>query len=218
MPRTVESQVLLQDLEQLSERLSVIALGDFQPLSVQQLNWREAPHKWSILECIAHLNYVADFYFPPIFKAIKYAKIKGSSPQKSFTRSWLGHYYVSKMRLRRNNQVKKAIETSQKYTPVLNVNKQLSKKEIFDNFVANQKTLMHILAQAKSINIEKTRVYAFFFNLVSVRFGDMLKILVYHNERHIVQAQRVLYHDQFWHSVPLTTILPAQHQSTSSNT
>lgn len=215
MPTTVDTQVLLQDLERLNKRLSEIALRDFTPLNLKQLNWREAPHKWSILECIAHLNYVADFYFPPTLKALEYAKKKGSTPQETFTRGWLGHYYVSKMRLRQDNLPKKSIEAPQKYVPTLDVNEQLDKKEVFDKFVDNQKTLAKIIEEAKGINIEKTRVYAAFFNLVSVRFGDMLKILVYHDERHIVQAQRVLYHDQFLGNIPLDTLLSAQSQSLS---
>lgn len=215
MPKTVATQALLQDLERLNNRLSEIALRDFTPLTVQQLNWREAPHKWSILECIAHLNYVADFYFPPTLKALEHAKSKGSTPQKNFTRGWLGHYYVSKMRLQQDNLPKKNIEAPQKYVPVLDINEQLDKKEVFDQFVANQKTLARIIAESKTINIEKTRVYAAFFNLVSVRLGDMLKILVYHDERHVVQAQRVLYHDQFLGNMPLDTLLSAQSQSLS---
>ncbi|MGH1336953.1 MAG: DinB family protein [Aureispira sp.] len=215
MPKTVDAQVLLQDLERLNKRLSEIALRDFTPLTVPQLNWQEAAHKWSILECIAHLNYVADFYFPPTLKALEYAKKKGSRPQKTFTRGWLGHIYVSKMRLNQNNQFKKSIEAPQKYVPVLDNNEQLDKKEVFDKFVVNQKTLTRILMEAKTINIEKTRVYAAVFNLVSIRLGDMLKILVYHDERHIVQAQRVLYHDHFLGNVPLDTLLSAQSQSLS---
>lgn len=213
MPKTVATQVLLQDLERLNKRLSEIALRDFTPLTIEQLNWREAPQKWSILECVAHLNYVADFYFPPTLKALENAKRKGSSPQKKFTRGWLGHHYVSKMRLQLDNQIKKTIDAPQKYVPVLDVNDQLNKKEIFDNFVANQATLSRILAEAATINIEKTRVYAAVFGLVSIRLGDMLKILVYHDERHIVQAQRILYHDQFLGNSPLDTLLSTQSQS-----
>ncbi len=213
MPKTVDAQALLQDLERLNKRLSEIALRDFTPLSMEQLNWHETPYRWSILENIAHLNYVANFYFPPTLKALEHAKKKGARPQKTFTRGWLGHRYVSKMRLKVNNQIKKTIEAPKKYVPKLDPHEELDRKNTFDRFVENQQTLARIIAEAKTINIEKTRVYAAVFNLVSIRFGDMLKILVYHDERHIVQAQRVLYHDDFPGNTPLNKFLSTQSQS-----
>jgi hypothetical protein len=215
MPKTVDSQALLRDLNRLNKRITEIALRDFTRLNSQQLNWREAPHKWSILECLAHLNYVADFYFPATQKAIKNAQQKGSKPQKTFTRGWLGHYYVSKLRLRANNQIKKHIDAPQKYVPSLDDKQALNRQEVFDRFVDNQQRLQQFLTQATAINIEKTRVYAGAFGLVSIRLGDMLKILVYHDERHLVQAQRVLYHDHFPGNLPLDRLLSASGKSLS---
>ncbi|MFK7799573.1 MAG: DinB family protein [Aureispira sp.] len=207
MPKTVATQALLQDLKRLNQRLSEITLHDFTILDIEQLHWREATHKWSIIECVAHLNYVADFYLPPTLKAVEHAQRKASRPQENFTRGYWGHRLVSKVRLRSNNFPKKNIESSKKYTPTTSVNQQLDAQKIFEDFATHQQTKARILDIAPQINIEKTRVYALFFNLVSINLGDMLKMLIYHDERHVVQAQRILYHDHFQGNTSLDVLL-----------
>ncbi|WMX12223.1 MULTISPECIES: DinB family protein [unclassified Aureispira] len=207
MPKTVQTITLLRELERLNQRLSEIVARDFANLSSEQLNWREHEEKWSIAECLLHLNYVADYYFPATLKAIKNSKSKKSKPQAKFTRGWLGHYYASKFRLNLDNQMKSKIESPSKYNPRSISSSQLEGKAIVQEFLANQDTLYSMLQDARLINLQKTRVYAAFLGLVSIQLGDMLKILVYHTERHIVQAQRILYHDYFPGNLPLKDLL-----------
>jgi hypothetical protein len=217
MPKTVATQALLQDLTRLNKRLSEITLRDFTTLSTEQLHWRESTHKWSIIECIAHLNYVADFYLPPTLKSVTYSQGKAWPPQETFTRGYWGHRLVSKVRLRPDNWPKKKIESSKKYTPTVTINEQLNAQKVFKDFAAHQQTKAQILDIATQINLEKTRIYVLFFNLVSINLGDMLKMLIYHDERHVVQAQRILYHDDFHGNTPLDVLLSMHGNSLSSN-
>src|SRR4029434_5344758 len=41
------------------------------PLSVEQLRWRPGPQRWSIAECLDHLNITLGFYLPKIDKSIQ---------------------------------------------------------------------------------------------------------------------------------------------------
>ena len=207
MPKTVPTKELLFELNRLNLRLSEIVARDFPNLSSDQLNWREQADEWSIAECLMHLNYVADYYFPATLKAIKNAKKRKSSPQEQFTRGWLGHYYASKFRLNWDNQMKGNIESPSKYDPKSTSSSTVDGKKIIADFLERQQTLQLALQDAKGINIQKTRVYTLFGGLVSIRLGDMLKILIYHTERHIVQAQRILYHDYFPGNLPLKDLL-----------
>ncbi|CAA6798759.1 MAG: DinB family protein [uncultured Aureispira sp.] len=210
MPKTVPTKELLFELNRLNQRLSEIVARDFPNLSSEQLNWREHADKWSIAECFMHLNYVADYYFPATLKAIKTAKAKKSSPQENFTRGWLGHRYASQVRLNLDNQIKNKIESPSKYDPRSASSSVLDGKKIISDFLENQQTLHLMLQDALLINIQKTRVYAIFWGLVSVQLGDMIKIFVYHTERHTVQVQRILYHDQFPGNLPLKDLLSKQ--------
>lgn len=208
MPKTIQTKKLLHELNRLNQRLSEIVARDFSNLSPEQFNWREQADKWSIAECLMHLNYVSDYYFPATLKAIKNAKAKKSKPQENFTRGCLGHRYASKFRLSLDNQIKSKIDSPVKYDPRSISSSALDGKIVVSDFLERQQTLHLILQDSKSINIQKTRVYAAFFGFISIQLGDMLKILIYHIERHIVQAQRILYHDYFPGNLPLKDLLP----------
>jgi len=207
MPKTVPTKKLLHELNRLNQRLSEIIARDCSTLSVDQLNWREQKDKWSIAECLIHLNYVADFYFPSTLKAIKNAKARKSKPQVTFTRGWLGHHYSSKFRLNLDNQIKTKMESPAKYNPRSTSFSALDGKIIVATFLEKQETLQEMIQDASTINIQKTRVYALFFGLLSIQLGDILKMLIYHTERHIVQAQRILYHDYFPGNLPFKDLL-----------
>lgn len=207
MPKTVPTKELLFELHRLNQRLSEIIARDFPNLSAEQLNWREQSDKWSIAECLMHLNYVADYYYPSMLKAIKNAKARKSKPQEQFTRGWLGHRYVSKFRLNLDNQIKNKIESPSKYDPRSVSSSALNGEKVIADFLEKQQMLQVMLQDSMTINIQKTRVYAIFWGLISIQLGDMLKILVYHAERHTVQAQRILYHDYFPGNLPLKDLL-----------
>lgn len=207
MPKIVKTQELLHELTRLNQRLTEIVARDFPILNLDQLNWREHDEKWSIAECLMHLNYVADYYFPSTLRAVKNAKAKKSRPQETFTRGWLGHRYASKFRLTLDNQIKNRIESPAKYNPRNSSASNLDGKIIVETFLKNQAVLQQLLEDAVSINLQKTRVPALFFGFISVQLGDMLKVLIYHTERHIIQAQRILYHDYFPGNIPLKDLL-----------
>ena len=64
---TISRQHLIQDLQQLTNAASQ-RVSAFRSLPVTELNFKENPERWSILECIEHLNMYGDFYLPEIEK------------------------------------------------------------------------------------------------------------------------------------------------------
>jgi len=44
------------------------------PLSLEQLRWRPEPHRWSIAECLDHLNITLALYLPKIDHAIGFGR------------------------------------------------------------------------------------------------------------------------------------------------
>lgn len=207
MPKTVSTKELLTELNRLNRRLSEIAARDFPGLSSDQLNWREQADKWSIAECLLHLSYAVDYYFPTTLKAIESAKARKSKAKTSFTRGWLGHYYANQFRLTVDNQTKSMLDSPSKYDPRKSSSSTLDGKTIVANFLEKQQTLHLMLQDAALINLQKTRVSIGFGGFMNIQLGDMLKLLVYHNERHIVQAQRILYHDSFPGNLPIKDLL-----------
>ncbi|MDC0230950.1 DinB family protein [Aureispira] len=197
MDKSIATVTLINELERLILRLSEIVGRDFPQLTDDQLNWKQSNEQWSIAECIMHLNYVADFYFPSIHKVIEKVKTNKSKPTSTFIPGWLGNRVAKGVRLSRDNRLKKQSESPQKFNPKYQLFSQVSRQEIINNFLQNQDTILQILANSKSINIQATYVPVAIYGLIRIQLGDMLKVIVYHTERHVVQAQRLLYHDNF---------------------
>jgi hypothetical protein len=77
---------LLDQLRDIRRRAHELVDG----LSAEQLTRRPDPARWSIAECLAHLNAIAALYQPPIDAAIRQGregKVFGAGP---FKPGWLG--------------------------------------------------------------------------------------------------------------------------------
>ncbi len=206
MGKAIATATLIKQLERLTLRLSEIVKRDLPLLTDDQLNWKEENEQWSIAECLLHLNYVADFYFPGTLKAIQKVKSLNSKPLSTYHYGWLGNRVAKGVRLSKDNRTKKYSESPKKFNPKHQTYSHISGQELINNFLQNQVTIHRFLTDSKAINIQTTYVPVAFFGLFRIRLGDMLKILVYHTERHIVQAQRLLYNDNFPYNTPPDTL------------
>lgn len=71
------------------------------------------------------------------------------------------------------------------------VNSQLT-RAVLGRFVEQQKTLLDLLEQAREQDLSKVKTGISISKFIKLRLGDTFRILVYHNQRHIVQAKRVI--------------------------
>jgi hypothetical protein len=178
----IETNKLLDDLVKRTRQSSAVAQG-FKALSEDELNFKTSQTSWSILECIEHLNLYGDFYLPEIEKQI--LKQKQTPRPEQFKSGLIGNYFANLM-LVKNGEVKK-MQSPKDKNPV---NSSLTIITI-DRFLKQQEALESLLAQARKIDLVKTKTAISLTNLISLRLGDTFRFFVYHIERHIMQAQRV---------------------------
>ena len=197
MAKAIPTDTLINQLERLTIRLSEIVERDFPPLADEQLNWKELNEHWSIAECLLHLNLISDFYFPKILKVFEKTNTSNTKPSSTYLHGWLGNRISKGVRLSRNNRTKKLSESPVKFNPKIQDIAPINAQEVIKNFLKNQDDLLQFIIQSKTVNIQKICVPIGFLGLFRIQLGDMLKIIVYHTERHIVQAQRLLYNDNF---------------------
>ncbi|MGE0635087.1 MAG: DinB family protein [Bacteroidia bacterium] len=157
----------------------------FKELTTTQLNYKKSPESWSILECLEHLNLYGDFYLPEIQKQVLKAE---KAPANAVVKSGvLGNYFASSMKVK-NGKVNK-MKTFKDKNPL---NSQLSVTTI-DRFLKQQQLLASLLTQSKTIDLNKTKTAITISSLIKLRLGDTFRFLVYHIERHMQQAERVLH-------------------------
>ncbi|MGG5576170.1 DinB family protein [Myroides sp. C15-4] len=171
--------VLTHQIKKEAEELQV--LTDF----VLQLRPRSA--SWSILECIEHLNRYGHFYLPEL--AIKMSITKHHLPSSTFKSGYLGNYLAKRMLPKSKLNKRKAIKA-------MNPSDSKLDREVLTVFIQQQNSLITLLEQAKTVNLNRIKTATTIHKWISLRLGDTLKLVVFHNLRHMVQVQNILMHQK----------------------
>lgn len=174
-------QTLLKDLRQHVENFIFVVEKEFKSLSVSDLNQKENVEKWSVLECLEHLNRYAAYYIPAIKKGLQQAK--NNTADQPYKNGWFGKMSIDMMSPD-NLKKQKAIN---KFNPV---GSQLDSL-VIDTFLTHQKELLALLELAKNKNIQQRKVPVEFFKVMKMKIGDALTFVITHQHRHILQAQKV---------------------------
>lgn len=145
------------------------------------LNRKTDTDSWSILECIEHLNRYNDFYLPEVQRVLKNAK-KGA-PQ-NFSSGWLGEYFAKSMLPKEKLNKMKTFASMNPIGSTLTI----STLEKYQNDLLKW---LEILDQGKEYNLTKLKTNISISKLIKLRLGDTLRVVVYHQERHLAQMKRV---------------------------
>lgn len=176
----IQAEALLVDLTNRTLQLIQEAEG-FRDKPEEVLNYKQDAESWSILECLEHLNLYGRFYLPEIAKRISESKEKSEPVFKS---GWLGNYFA-------NSMLPKAKLNKMKTFKNMNpLNSRLDKK-VIEEFLEQQATLLQLLEKARKISLNKTKTGITLSKLIKLRLGDTFRFVIYHNQRHMVQAIRL---------------------------
>lgn len=171
---------LIQNLQERTSTLSerVAALKQLPP---KALNFKPGEGKWSALECIEHLNMYGDFYLPEIEERLLQAK--PSPDANGFSTGVLGGYFVRLMEPKEGKI--KSMHTQKQMNPLhseLNIT-------TLDRFLKQQERYLELVKGAERVNLKRVKTSVTISPLIKLRFGDTLRFLVAHNERHVAQAE-----------------------------
>jgi len=179
----INKEQLITELISLTEQ-AIIAVKKFKTLDIRQLNFKNTPEQWSVLECIEHLNLYGDFYLPEIQKQLLKATSEGYST--FFKPGVIGNYFAGLMKTE-NGKIKK-MKSPKNKNPVSSV---LSITTL-DRFLKQAQLLQTLLKQALTADLTKIKTAISLSKFIKLRLGDTLRFYVYHIERHILQAEKAL--------------------------
>lgn len=143
---------------------------------------RHDPRAWNALECFEHLNRYSDFYLPEIRKRMEASSCEAS---ELFKEGWLGGKFARSLMPREPEQLNK-METFKAMNPTVNV----ADRDIIRRFLADQKELLQLLEIARQKDLNKIRTSISISKVIRLRLGDTLRVVIYHNQRHLQQATR----------------------------
>lgn len=177
------TDVLLYELIAMLSK-SKTQVEQLRQRNVNDLNWRPSENKWTVLECLEHLNLYGDFYIPEIKRVMNKCQVR-PEPRR-FKQTWWGNYFVNAL----------APKSKQSIRP-LSAMEKLNPKgmklglETIDRFVGQHAQLINLYEQAKSVDVQQ-RCTRTTIPLVRLRLIDTLRGQAYHSERHVDQALGVL--------------------------
>ncbi len=158
-------------------------------LTDHQFNWRPASGKWSIAECLSHLEVVGRKHLPRIDDAIEHAHAAhwySEGPFKyGFVEKWFVHSNEPPPRMRMRAPRAAAPRA---FRPRL---------ELWPEFVALQEELRERIRQAQGLDLARAKVHSPFVGPFKFGLGACFSFLAAHERRHLWQARQVRGHADF---------------------
>ena len=151
-------------------------------LSDTELNWKTDVESWSVLECLEHLNIYGNFYLPEIEQTMHNAK---TTPDSEFRPGLLGDYFAKSM------QPKAKLNKMKTFRKTNPLGRKLDRK-VIDTFIEQQHKMLELLETSKNVNLNKSKTGISITKWIRIKLGDTFRFVIYHNQRHILQAERVL--------------------------
>jgi hypothetical protein len=63
-------------------------------------------------------------------------------------------------------------------------------KSVLTTFLKQQQELLRLLEQAKTVDLTRTKTSISISSWIKLRLGDTFRVVIYHNQRHMEQAER----------------------------
>lgn len=149
-----------------------------------QLNREPAPGKWSALQCMAHLNSYASHYLPAFEKAIERSLKKNKVFTNEIHSTWLGKKCIQSVLVTNTKKMKAPSRHNHRG--------KVFEKTVIETFLGHQQRLLQVLEKAAGINLARTHTRIEIMPLLRLHLGDFLQFFVYHQARHLAQAERAL--------------------------
>ena len=155
---------------------------ELRHFSNEELNWKPQPGSWSILECLEHLNRYGDFYLAEIDRRMSQSALPASLYFKS---GWLGNYFAQAM------LPKEKLNKMKTFKSMNPLGSRLD-KQVLTTFIDQQKIMLKLLTKARNHNLTKVKTGITLTAMIKLRLGDTFRVVIYHNQRHLEQVQRLV--------------------------
>jgi hypothetical protein len=186
--KRIAVNVLIKKLSILTAGMSREVNESFVGLSQEQLHFQSYEKSWSIAQCLEHLNAYYRYYIP-VLKG-KISNTRFNEPIEFFSSSPMGAAFYRSVKLGKVNNVKRHLKSRKEYNPL--VNPSLKSEDVISEYLGYQAEFAELLKEAEQVDLRKTKCPLSLRPVVKLNLGDALLFMVYHNERHVFQAKRIL--------------------------
>ena len=179
---------LAEDARQIAQ-IKEQAAGVVRGVNDAQYNWRPAPGRWSMAQCLAHIVVGDEVYFPSLEVCIAEARKKGLTGNGPFHHGWVGNWFVRSM----DAPPKRRFKNPARITPPP---EQPLEKGLQD-FNAAHDRLLQLITQANGVDLGRAKFRSPLLKLIKLSLGQGIAVLLAHARRHLWQADEVRKHPEF---------------------
>lgn len=171
---------LIAEAEAVSEK----ARKTFGNLSAPQINWKSNTKSWSIGQCFEHLIITNNLYFPNIQKVIDGTHRNNFFSKIPFSTDLIAVLMKNSL----NPEQKRKMKTFKIFEPAAS---DVS-ETIIEDFARNQRRLIEMMRAVKDFDVHKIKIAEPLSVALNLRLDAAFEILIMHEKRHFLQAERVL--------------------------
>lgn len=155
------------------------------PLSEAQFNWKPGTDRWSVGECVYHLNVISQAYLPVLQEAVASAERGVTGP---FGYGWLSRKFISAVK-----PGSKPTRTTgaMKPPPAEASRSGLARAETLTAFEDLMLEFADVVRDSEGIDLAAVKVRSPFLWILRLPVGTFLEALGLHALRHLDQAMRV---------------------------
>lgn len=180
----LESSDLLDTVVAEAEKNSAAARELVQDLNESQLNWKPAPEKWSIAQCLDHLavtSHQFDLYFTDALARGRKKWPVDLPP--AYRPSLVGGWLIKQVQP----------ETGKRKVPAPKVFRPSSSEidHSLEKFLAQQERFLEFVRNTNGVDYNKIRLRSPVTPLMRYSLADAYVVTVVHGQRHLAQARRV---------------------------
>jgi hypothetical protein len=152
-------------------------------------SWSRHPGagRWSVSECVEHLNLTSKAYLPLLREAVADVRDRGGARRKHYRRDPLG-WFMSMMigpRRGRGKLRMPPIKTTARFTPMAG----RSRDEILSDVVRYQAELAGLIRSGDGLPLDQVKIVSPFGGRMKYSAYSALLIVARHQHRHIQQAE-----------------------------
>jgi hypothetical protein len=174
----------VEEFRRQFEQLAIDADTLVTPLSDAQFLWQPGPERWSVEQCIDHLNAIARVYLPVLDEGIADAIRRGLFGPGPYAYNWVGRLHV--LLAQPNSWIR--ARTARPFYPAPSRPRQ----EVMAAFRAYQVQYIDRLRQANGLDLARARTASPIVRWLPIPLGSAFALLITHEQRHLAQARRVL--------------------------
>jgi hypothetical protein len=176
---TPELQTMLDQLDAIRRDGETVASG----LSDAQFNWQPGPGRWSIGQCLKHLNFGITLVLPAFDRAISEGRAAGKTSPGPFRYGWFSRMIVASMEPPPRWKMKTPMKQSAGATH--------RAADVLPEFARVRDALAQRVRRSDGLDLARIRTISPVNRLIRMPLGAYFRFILAHDRRHLWQAGEV---------------------------